>query len=71
MSLPNGQKFNLLNLALLGTDQYEQNFHQLLSKMEDMQLDVSEYILIKFILLLNSGWYPTEVLLAITADIKR
>ncbi|KAA0203618.1 FTZ-F1 [Hyalella azteca] len=54
MSLPNGQKFNLLNLALLGTDQYEQNFHQLLSKMEDMQLDVSEYILIKFILLLNS-----------------
>ncbi|KAF2351751.1 Nuclear hormone receptor ligand-binding domain [Trinorchestia longiramus] len=54
MSLPNGQKFNLLNLALLGTDQYEQHFHQLLSKMEDMQLDVSEYILIKFTLLLNS-----------------
>lgn len=55
LALANGQKFSLLNLALLGTDQYEHNFQQLFSKMKEMAVDISEYILLKFTMLLNSG----------------
>lgn len=54
-TLPNGQKFDLLSLALLGTTQFADRFHTILTKLVDLKFDVPEYICIKFIILLNPG----------------
>lgn len=56
-TLPNGQKFDLLSLALLGTTQFADRFHNILSKLIDLKFDVPEYICLKFVILLN----PAEV----------
>ncbi|KAG0717380.1 Nuclear hormone receptor FTZ-F1 [Chionoecetes opilio] len=61
-TLPNGQKFDLLSLALLGTTQFADRFHTILSKLIDLKFDVPEYICLKFLILLNPGMCsPTEV----------
>ncbi|KAK3852417.1 hypothetical protein Pcinc_040993, partial [Petrolisthes cinctipes] len=52
-TLPNGQKFDLLSLALLGTTQFADRFHNILTKLVDLNFDVPEYICIKFVILLN------------------
>lgn len=53
VSLPNGQKFSLLRLTLLGHKGAKEAFLQLLRHMRELNVDVSEYILLKFIFLLN------------------
>lgn len=55
MALPNGQKFDLLSLALLGTTQFAERFQHIMNKLIDLKFDISDYICIKFILLLNPG----------------
>lgn len=54
-TLPNGQKFDLLSLALLGTTQFADRFHAVLNKLVDIKFDIPEYICFKFVILLNPG----------------
>ena len=57
MQLPNGQKFDLLSLALLGNLQYPEKFHVLMNKLIEFKFDLSDYVCVKFMLLLNPGNY--------------
>ncbi|XP_077302492.1 ftz transcription factor 1 isoform X2 [Arctopsyche grandis] len=52
-TLHNGQKFDLLCLGLLGLPSIAEYFNELQTKLADLKFDVSEYICVKFLLLLN------------------
>ncbi|KAK6629115.1 Nuclear hormone receptor FTZ-F1 [Polyplax serrata] len=52
-TLPNGQKFDLLCLGLLGVPTLADHFTDLTNKLQDLKFDVSDYICVKFLLLLN------------------
>lgn len=52
-TLHNGQKFDLLNLGLLGVPSLADHFNDITVKLQDLKFDVSDYICIKFMLLLN------------------
>lgn len=54
-TLHNGQKFDLLCLGLLGLPALADYFNELQTKLADLKFDVSEYICVKFLLLLNPG----------------
>lgn len=51
--LHNGQKFDLLNLGLLGVPSLADHFIDITAKLQDLKFDISDYICIKFLLLLN------------------
>uniref|UniRef100_A0A1B6DPB7 Nuclear hormone receptor FTZ-F1 n=1 Tax=Clastoptera arizonana TaxID=38151 RepID=A0A1B6DPB7_9HEMI len=52
-TLPNGQKFDLLSLGLLGVPSLADHFTELTTILQDLKFDVSDYICVKFLLLLN------------------
>nr|CAQ57670.1 nuclear receptor [Blattella germanica] len=52
-TLPNGQKFDLLCLGLLGVPTLADHFSDLMAKLQDLKFDVTDYICVKFLLLLN------------------
>ncbi|XP_039286690.1 nuclear hormone receptor FTZ-F1-like [Nilaparvata lugens] len=52
-ALPNGQKFDLLSLGLLGVPALQEPFHLITTKLQQLKFDVSDYICCKFLLLLN------------------
>ncbi|KAK9499997.1 hypothetical protein O3M35_002917 [Rhynocoris fuscipes] len=52
-TLPNGQKFDLLSLGLLGVPALSEHFMEISGKLTDLKFDLSDYICIKFLLLLN------------------
>ncbi|XP_067003058.1 nuclear hormone receptor FTZ-F1 isoform X2 [Anabrus simplex] len=52
-TLPNGQKFDLLCLGLLGVPSLADHFNDVMAKLQDLKFDVSDYICVKFLLLLN------------------
>ncbi|CAH1187270.1 unnamed protein product [Phyllotreta striolata] len=52
-TLHNGQKLDLLNLGLLGVPSLADHFNDITVKLQDLKFDVSDYICIKFMLLLN------------------
>lgn len=52
-ALPNGQKFDLLALALLGVPGSVDRFNEISLKFQEMKFDVADYICLKFLLLLN------------------
>lgn len=52
-TLPNGQKFDLLGLGLLGVPQLADRFSELQNKLTELKFDVGDYICMKFLLLLN------------------
>ncbi|CAB0010950.1 unnamed protein product, partial [Nesidiocoris tenuis] len=52
-TLPNGQKFDLLSLGLLGVPSLADNFTDIMVKLQDLKFDLSDYICTKFLLLLN------------------
>ncbi|XP_047098390.1 nuclear hormone receptor FTZ-F1 [Schistocerca piceifrons] len=52
-TLPNGQKFDLLCLGLLGVPTLADHFNDLTAKLQDLKFDLSDYICVKFLLLLN------------------
>ncbi|XP_066151310.1 nuclear hormone receptor FTZ-F1 isoform X2 [Euwallacea fornicatus] len=56
-TLHNGQKFDLLSLGLLGVPTLVDHFNSITAKLQELKFDVSDYICIKFMLLLN----PAEV----------
>ena len=53
--LPNGQKFELLSLALLGVPSMAEKFMEVSNTMKQLSFDPADYVCLKFILLLNSG----------------
>lgn len=55
IQLANGQKFDLLSLALLGTSTEAEALNQVQSRLAALKLDPLEYLCLKFLLLLNPG----------------
>lgn len=53
--LPNGQRFDLLTLALLGVTSASDQLHQLTMKLAELKFDTIDYTCLKFLLLLNPG----------------
>merc|ERR1739842_277102 len=53
-TLPNGQKFELLSLALLGVPSMAEMFLEVTATMKQLSLDQADYVCLKFILLLNA-----------------
>lgn len=51
--LPNGQRFDLLTLALLGVTSNADQLHQLTMKLAELKFDTIDYTCLKFLLLLN------------------
>ena len=60
-TLPNGQKFDLLCLGLLGVPTLADSFNQLMAKLQDLKFDDTDYICVKFLLLLNPGKIMRQV----------
>ena len=54
-TLPNGQKFDLLALALLGVPAVAESLNQVQNRLAELKLDPLEYLCLKFLLLLNPG----------------
>jgi len=54
-TLPNGQKFELLSLALLGVPSMLDSFQEVTLKLTQLKFDSADYVCLKFILLLNPG----------------
>lgn len=53
--LPNGQKFELLSLALLGVPSMAEKFIEISNNLKALQFDQADYVCLKFIMLLNGG----------------
>ena len=53
--LANGQKFELLSLALLGVPSMAEKFLEVSNTLKQLSFDTADYVCMKFILLLNSG----------------
>lgn len=53
-ALPNGQKFDLLQLALLGVHNMTDKFLEVTASLQGIKFDSADYVCLKFILLLNS-----------------
>lgn len=54
-TLPNGQKFDLLGLALLGLPSMAEQLNKLTLKLQELKFDEIDFICVKFLLLLNQG----------------
>ena len=54
-SLPNGQKFDLLSLSLLGCPNLVEPLHDVTARLSEIRFDVPDYVCLKFLMLLNSG----------------
>ena len=54
-TLANGQKFELLSLALLGVPSMSEAFTDLTNKLSTLKFDSADYVCLKFVLLLNPG----------------
>ncbi|XP_037083193.1 nuclear hormone receptor FTZ-F1-like [Pollicipes pollicipes] len=52
-TLPNGQKFDLLTLSLFGMTELVPQLHDLTARLQQLSFDVSDYICLKFILMLD------------------
>jgi len=52
-TLHNGQKFELLSLALLGVPSMSDTFQELTNKLTALKFDSADFVCLKFILLLN------------------
>lgn len=55
MQLPNGQRFDLLTLALLGATSATDQLQALTMKLAELKFDTIDYTCLKFLLLLNPG----------------
>ena len=53
--LPNGQKFKLLNLALLGVPSMAEKFFQVSENLKQLCFDSADYVCLKLIIPLNAG----------------
>lgn len=61
-TLHNGQKFDLLCLGLLGVPSLADLFNELSAKLQELKFDLSDYICMKFLMLLNHGTpFPSDL----------
>lgn len=60
-TLPNGQKFDLLSLGLLGVPSLADHFTEITHLLQELKFDLSDYICVKFLLLLNPGTAPLQL----------
>lgn len=60
--LPNGQRFDLLALAVLGVNSALDQFHDLTMKLAELKFDQIDYICLKFLLLLNPGKFKKTIM---------
>ena len=56
-TLHNGQKFELLSLALLGVPSMAETFQEITNKFTALKFDSADYVCLKFVLLLSPGEY--------------
>lgn len=70
-TLHNGQKFDLLCLGLLGVPSLADLFNDLSSKLQELKFDLSDYICMKFLMLLNHGMLFFSIFLSIQISIYR
>ena len=61
-TLHNGQKFQLLSLALLGVPSMAETFQEIANKFTALKFDSADYVCLKFVLLLNLGEWATTTL---------
>ena len=54
-TLHNGQKFELLSLALLGVPSMAETFQEITNKFTALKFDSADYVCLKFVLLLSPG----------------
>ena len=59
-TLHNGQKFDLLSLGLLDVPALRDRFTQVTQTLHDLKFDVSDYVCLKFLLLLNPGKHRVD-----------
>ncbi|XP_035205852.1 nuclear hormone receptor FTZ-F1-like isoform X2 [Stegodyphus dumicola] len=52
-TMPNGQKFSLINLALLGVSSMADQLQHVSTRLQELKFDPLDYICLKFLLLLN------------------
>ncbi|XP_015908511.1 nuclear hormone receptor FTZ-F1 [Parasteatoda tepidariorum] len=57
ITMPNGQKFSMVNLALLGVASMTDQLNHVSARLQELKFDPLDYICLKFLLLLN----PAEV----------
>ena len=62
-TLHNGQKFELLSLALLGVPSMAETFQEITNKFTALKFDSADYVCLKFALLLSPGKYNGRRLL--------
>ena len=53
--LPNGQKFDLVSLCLLGMPSMADQLHAVTQKLSDLRFDHVDFACLKFLMLLNPG----------------
>lgn len=68
--LPNGQKFDLLALALLGVPASLDRFNDISMKFQEIKFDEADYICLKFLLLLNPGLIRIHFRLRVTLTLN-
>lgn len=54
-TMPNGQKFSLVNLSLLGVASMVDQLNHVSARLQELKFDPLDYICLKFLLLLNPG----------------
>lgn len=54
-TMPNGQKFSLVNLSLLGVANMVDQLNHVSARLQELKFDPLDYICLKFLLLLNPG----------------
>ena len=59
-TLHNGQKFELLSLALLGVPSMAETFQEITNKFTALKFDSADYVCLKFVLLLSPGKYYSQ-----------
>ncbi|PRD34896.1 UNVERIFIED_CONTAM: Nuclear hormone receptor FTZ-F1 [Trichonephila clavipes] len=55
ITMPNGQKFSMVNLALLGVSNMVEQLNIVSARLQELKFDPVDYICLKFLLLLNPG----------------
>ncbi|KAG8178135.1 hypothetical protein JTE90_029441 [Oedothorax gibbosus] len=53
ITMPNGQKFSMVNLALLGVPSMQEQLNAVSARLQELKFDPVDYICLKFLLLLN------------------
>ncbi|GFW18632.1 nuclear hormone receptor FTZ-F1 [Trichonephila clavipes] len=68
ITMPNGQKFSMVNLALLGVSNMVEQLNIVSARLQELKFDPVDYICLKFLLLLNPAEARTLSNIKLVAD---